>query len=260
MQTRAQDGRVQSVDRALMLLEALGEHEEGYRLTDLARSTGLSPSTVHRLLTTLEQRRFVQFDPSDNLWHVGRQAFRIGSTFLRERNFAAPALPFLRRLRDTTRETANLGIVDDGDIVVIKQMESREVRRTIARVGGRAPILATGMGKAILSTYAAQDLTTVIGRQGLRKLTRNTLVERPALEAQFGEIRNRGYAVDDEEFALGVRCVASAVYDDRAEPLYAISISGSTQRLTHDRIPAIGRLVAETARELTRSFGGRIPA
>src|ERR1700716_660423 len=109
------DGGVQSVDRALLIIELLAEDDEGYRLTDLAERTGLSPSTVHRLLTTMEERRFVQFDASDGMWHVGRQSFSVGAAFIRRRNFVAQALPFLRRLRDETRETVNLGVADEGE-------------------------------------------------------------------------------------------------------------------------------------------------
>jgi len=81
------------------------EDDEGYRLTDLAVRTGLSTSTVHRLLTTLEKRRFVQFDRDESMWHIGAQSFAVGSTFLRRRNFLTQALPYLRKLRDQTRET-----------------------------------------------------------------------------------------------------------------------------------------------------------
>src|ERR1700757_2816093 len=87
------DGGVQSVDRALSIIEVLAEDDEGYRLTDLAVRTGLSPSTVHRLLTTLEKRRFVQFDRDDSMWHIGAKSFAVGSTFLRRRNFVTQALP-----------------------------------------------------------------------------------------------------------------------------------------------------------------------
>src|SRR4051794_12153671 len=108
------DGGVQSVDRALLLIETLAEDDDGYRLTDLAIRTGLSPSTIHRLLTTLEKRRFVQFDREESPWHVGAQSFAVGATFARRRNFVTQAMPFLRRLRDETRETANLAAIDDG--------------------------------------------------------------------------------------------------------------------------------------------------
>src|SRR3984885_16046617 len=137
------DGGVQSVDRALLIIETLAEDDEGYRLTDLAVRTGLSPSTVHRLLTTLEKRRFVQFDRGESIWHIGAQSFAIGSTFVRRRNFATQALPYLRKLRDQTRETANLAVVDDGSMVILTRVESREIMRSVTRVGGRVPMVAS---------------------------------------------------------------------------------------------------------------------
>lgn len=103
-------GEVQSVARALTLLRLLGGIEDGARVSTLAREAGLAVSTAHRLLTTLEEHGFAQFDPDGALWHVGREAYAVGAAFGRRRNYVAPALPHLRRLRDATRETANLGI------------------------------------------------------------------------------------------------------------------------------------------------------
>jgi IclR family transcriptional regulator, acetate operon repressor len=255
----AKGGAVQSVDRAMLLLEALGEDEEGYRLTDLAIRTGLSPSTAHRLLTTLEKRRFVAFDQSDNMWHVGRQSFAIGSAFIRRRNFVAPALPFLRRLRDLTHETANLGIVDDGEVVVLTQVESREIMRAITRVGGRAPMVTSGIGKAILATYADEDVVAIIQRHGMKRLTPQSMVRAGELRDALEVVRRDGYAVDDQEFLIGLRCVAAVVYNDQAEALAAISVSGLASRVSTERAPELGRLVRETARELTLALGGRLP-
>lgn len=255
----ARSGSVQSVERAMALLEVLGEDEEGYRLTDLATRTGLSPSTVHRLLTTLEKRRFVQFDQSDGMWHVGRTAFSIGSTFVRQRNFVAPALPFLRKLRDQTRETANLGVVDDGEMVVLTQIESREIMRAITRIGGRAPMVASGMGKAILATYAPADVAALVGRNGMPRLTPRSLTRASELRDALDTIRRQGYSVDDEEFVTGLRCVAAVVYNDQAEALCAISVSGLAARLTSERVASLGRLLQDTARELTQALGGKMP-
>ncbi|WMT91050.1 IclR family transcriptional regulator C-terminal domain-containing protein [Pelagibacterium sp. H642] len=252
-------GTVQAVDRAMAILEVLGDDEEGCRLTDIARRTGLSVSTVHRLLTTLEQRRFVQFDRTDGMWHVGRGAFAVGSAFTRQRNFVAPALPILRRLRNQTRETANLGVVDDGEVVVLTQVESREIMRAITRVGGRAPMVNSGMGKAILASYADADIDALINRQGLRKATGKSITSTAILRDEIAAIREKGFAFDDEEFVTGLRCVASVVYGAQAEPLCAISISGLSVRVTDDRVEALGKLIAEAARELTMSLGGRAP-
>ena len=255
----AKSGAVQSVDRAMLLLEALGEDEEGYRLTDLAIRTGLSPSTAHRLLTTLEKRRFVAFDQSDNMWHIGRQSFAIGSAFIRRRNFVAPALPFLRRLRDLTHETANLGIVDDGEVIVLTQVESREIMRAITKVGGRVPMVTSGIGKAILATYADEEVVAIIQRHGMKRLTPKSVVRAGELRDALATVRRDGYAIDDQEFLMGLRCVAAVVYNDQAEALAGISVSGLASRVPRERVPELGRLVRETARELTLALGGRLP-
>lgn len=255
----ARDGGVQSVERALMLLEVLGAREAGCRLTDLARATGLSPSTVHRLLTTLEKRRFVQFDRSDGRWQVGRQAFSVGTGFLRKRNVVAPALPFLRQLRDATRETANLGVMEDGEILTLAQAESREIMRAIAPVGGRVPATASAMGKAILATYDTREMDVFLARHPLRPLTSHSILTRQAFLDELATIRRRGHAYDNEEFMLGLRCVAAVVYNHMQEAAFAISISGLAARMTDERLPALGELVATTAARLTWELDGRAP-
>ena len=250
------NGRVQSVDRALTLLEVLGEDGSGQRLTDLARRTGLSLTTVHRLLTTLEQRRFVQFSAGSNLWYIGRQAYSVGSGFVRDRRFVAPALPFLRRLRALTRETANLGVVDNGEIILVNQIESREISRTISRVGGRTPMTASGMGKAILSCYSREGVTVVVERYGMRKVTAQTICTREDLDCELGRVRQEGYSIDNAEFSPNLRCVAAPVFDSQQEVVCAISVSGLPSRMRPERMPMLGRLVSQTAADLTVALGG----
>lgn len=245
------DGGVQSVDRALQIIETLAEDDEGYRLTDLAIRTGLSPSTVHRLLTTLENRRFVQFDREASKWHIGAQSFVVGSTFMHRRNFAAQALPYLRKLRDQTRETANLAIVDDESIIVVSRIESREVMRSLTKVGGRVAMSVSGIGKAVLATYSDADVTAVIRREGMPRLTEKSIVRPGELFRELQIVRRQGYAVDDEEARLGLRCVAAVIFNDCSEPLAAVSVSGMTDRLNDGRVPEIGAIVRRVAAELT---------
>ena len=255
----SRDGGVQSVDRALSIIEALAEDDEGYRLTDLAIRTGLSSSTVHRLLTTLEKRRFVQFDRDESTWHIGAQSFAVGSTFVRRRNFTTQALPYLRKLRDQTRETANLAVVDDGAMVVLTRVESREIMRSVTKVGGRVPMVASGLGKALLATYSEQDVFAIIQRDGMPRLTSKSIVRAGELCKSLHDIRRQGYSVDDEEALMGLRCVSAVVYDDRSEPLAAISVSGKTSRVPTDRLPILGKLVQEVAAEMTAALGGITP-
>ena len=256
----SRDGGVQSVDRALSILETLAEDDEGYRLSDLAIRTGLSTSTVHRLLATLESRRFVQFDRAESKWHVGSRAFTVGASFARRRNFSTQAIPYLRRLRDLTRETANLAVVDDEFIIVLTRMESREIMRSLTQVGGRVPMVTSGVGKAVLATYSDEDVGAVIRHHGMPRLTEKSIVRPSDLFRELAQIRKQGFAVDDEEACMGLRCIAAVVYNDCAEPLAAISVSGMTSRLTDGRLPEVGQIVRDVAGELTLALGGVMPA
>ena len=254
------DGGVQCVDRALLIIETLAEDDEGYRLSDLAVRTGLSTSTVHRLLATLEKRRFVQFDRDESKWHVGAQCFAVGATFTRRRNFVAQAMPYLRKLRDLTRETANLAVVDDQSIIVLTRMESREIMRSLTKVGGRVAMVASGVGKAVLATYSDKDVNAIICRQGMPRLTEKSIVRPSELFRELEAIRRQGYAVDDEEARMGLRCVAAVVYNDCGEPLAAISVSGMSSRMIDEQLPKIGKIVCDAAAEITAALGGVVPA
>lgn len=247
---------VQAVTRALDLLGLLSQSDEGLRLSDLARMAGLAVSTTHRLLTTLEQQDFAQFDPNGNLWHVGRAAFEVGAAYGRRRNFVAPALPFLRRLRDQTRETANLGLLDHDELVTVSQVESREIMRAISPPGGRVPVFCSGMGKAILSTWKDSEIEAFATRVGLRPMTPRSLRSIDEALADIARIRTRGYAIDDEEHLTGLRCVAAVVWSPQGEAACAISISGLAARLPIDRIDRVGQQVAQAAADLTTALGG----
>lgn len=200
---------VRSVDRALQLLEILGEDAERHRLADLAARSGLSKSTVHRLLTTLEMRQFVPFDQTDSLWHIGRRAFQVGSTSAQQKNFVELALRFLRQLRDPTRETVNLGLAVDGRVIFLAQVESREIMRAITRVGGTTPMVNSGIGKALLSTYSVANVTAIVANYGMYKMTPKSLTRAGDLREYLARIQDQGYSVDDDEFQQDLRCIAA---------------------------------------------------
>lgn len=250
---------VKSVRRALDLLVLLSRHEEGLRASDLARQAGLAVSTTHRLLTTLESQGFAHCDADSSAWHVGRSAFAVGSAYGRRRSFIAPALPYLRRLRDQTHETANLGILDNDRLVTVSQVESREIVRAISPPGGQAPIFCSGMGKALLATWPDDEIAALATRIGLPPMTARSLTDIAAVQRDIALVRDRGYAVDDEEHIPGLRCVAAVVWSPGGEPACAISISGLATRLDHARIEEVGIQVRDAAHALSLHLGGQPP-
>lgn len=256
---REPDGTVQSLVRALTLLELLAGDDEGYRLIDLAERAALSSSTTHRLLTTLEQKRFVHFDRDTSLWHVGVQCFAVGAAFGRRRNFMALALPILRRLRDATGETVNLGLADQGDLVFLTQVESREPMRAMGKPGARTPLACTAMGQSILAAMPEQGVSDYLHEYGMPRLTPNSIARPTRLREALAETRRTGYAIDNEENAVGLRCVAAVIHDEHRRPAAAVSIAGPTLRVTLQRLPEIGAHVVAAAREITAAIGGGSP-
>lgn len=255
----AATGQVQSLTRGLSILEALGKAEGGLTLTDIAHRVVLAPSTAHRLLSTLEKMGYVYQAGDLGLWYVGLQAFAVGTTFLQNRDFVAQSHPYMRRLMEQSGETANLGILDGTEAVFIDQVQCREMMRTIVRLGSRVPLHASGVGKAIFASLPDEQIDAILKVKGLPRITDNTITSPETMWATVRVIRQRGWSFDDEEHALGTRCVASPIYDEHGEVLGAISLAGPSSRLPDARIKQLGPLVAHTGEEITKKLGGRWP-
>ena len=253
-----QAGQVQSLVRALTLLEHLSQREHGATLTDAAQAAGLAASTAHRLLKSLEQMGFVAQDEERGLWFVGVKAFTIGSAFVRARDVVAIARPFMRELMELSQETVNLAVLDQGEPVYLTQIECRQMIRAHALPGARAPVHCSGVGKALLATLPEARVAAIAQRRGLPRYTEKTLTTLPALNAELARVRERGWAADDEEHSLGMRCVASVLRDEHGEAIAAISLTGPIARVTDARLAELGALVRATAAKITAALGGRV--
>ncbi|MDH3447582.1 MAG: helix-turn-helix domain-containing protein [Gammaproteobacteria bacterium] len=256
---RASDGKNQSLTRALTLLERLSEASTGMHLTDLSYQLGMPAATVHRLLSTFEELDFVEQDEELGLWFIGLKAFTVGNAFLHRRDFVASARPHMHALVEQCGETVNLGVIDDGEVVFISQVESREVMRMIVRLGSRSPVHASGVGKALLASMSAQGVARILERRGLARYTDHTIVTPTRLHDELEQIRQQGYALDDEEHAVGLRCVAAPIFDENGQALAAISLSGPKARIVDSRLGELGNSIRQTVAEITRELGGRIP-
>jgi IclR family acetate operon transcriptional repressor len=260
MADEARAGQVQSVTRALAILRGLAESGDGMTLSDVAQIVGLAPSTAHRLLTTLQQERFVRFDGTAHLWQVGVEAFVIGNAFVRTRDVVTMARPYLRRLMEEGGETANLYLEQDGEAICMAQVECRQMMRAIARPGGRVKLHCSGAGKAMLGWLPEVELDRIIRQHGLKRFTDRTLDTPSRLRRDLEQVRARGWAVDDEEHAVGLRCVAAPVFDEHGRAVAALSLSGPGARVDDMRLVELGALTARIAGDFSAELGGHSAA
>lgn len=257
---REGSGQVQSLARGLTLLGLLAQAQEGLSLSAVAQAAGLAPSTAHRLLRTLETHRFAFNDTTTGHWSVGVASFAVGAAFVRSRNYVTIARAYMERLVANADETANLAIEDAGEAVYLSQVESRQIMRTFTKPGARVPMHASAVGKALLAALPENEALLLVSRKGLTRLTPHTLGSPEALTSDLRMGRQRGFAVDDEEHAVGLRCVASAIYDDQGRPIAAVSLSGPAARIDDRRLSDFGAMVRESCRAITDEIGGRSPS
>lgn len=251
--------QVQSLVRAITLLNRLAEApDDGASLTDLAQQVGLASSTAHRLLTTLEQERYVKFNAEGRLWTVGMQAFVTGCAFTRTRSLSSLARPHLRALMEQCGETVSLAIEDEGEAVYLSQVECRQLMRVFSRPGMRVPLHCSGVGKAMLAAMPEKTVAGILHKRGMPRLTVKTLTSAARLREELENIRSVGYAIDDEEHAVGLRCVASALFDESGSAIGAISASGPLARIGEERLASLSTMVLETARRISTEMGASI--
>jgi IclR family acetate operon transcriptional repressor len=257
--TSTRTGQVQSLTRALSILNEIAANPPGLSLTAIAKTLALAPSTTHRLLTTLQEERYVQYDRDSSRWQIAMQAFVTGNGFLVSRDLATVARPYMRRLMELSGETVNLAIADGDKVIYLAQVESREMMRVFSKPGNSVPMHCSGVGKAILMAMSDQDVTRILENQKLPALTDKTITDRATLDKELTISRARGFAIDDEEHAIGLRCVAALIYDEHAEPLAGLSISGPAARISEERLLELGQVAVEIANEVTAALGGREP-
>jgi IclR family acetate operon transcriptional repressor len=256
----AESGIVQSIDRALRLLEVLSGSDAGVRLVDLARLAELPVSPTHRLLLTLENRHFVQFDRASGLWAVGARCLSVGATFQMRRALASQARPYMDALSREAGKTVNFGVLHDDNVVFLAHVEHASSQRATARPGGRSPVHCSGIGKSLLAAMPAGRVRKMLTRCGMSAVTPRSITDPDALFEALRLVRDRGYALDDQENTPGLRCVASTIFDEYGQPLAAISVAAPVDRIGDQRVAELGQLVSHAAHAITEATGGYHPA
>jgi len=252
-------GQVQSLCRALSILNVIAADDHGMTMTDISQRAALPMSTTHRLLTTLQHERYVRYDNDQSLWKMGVQAFIIGNAFVSSRDVIATSRPLMAALMEKSGETVNLAVIDQGECIYLAQVECRQMMRVQAKPGSRVPIHSSAVGKALLAAMPVEKAKKFIQMREFERATDNTVIDQKALCKEIEEVRDIGFAYDDEEHCIGLRCVASAIYDEFGEPIAAVSLSGPMARVGDERFPVLGDMVKECAAEITAAMGGVVP-
>ena len=250
------DGGVRAVERALNVLQAFATNPSRLSVTEIAAAAGLNKSTTHRLLKTLERADFVAQDPATKLYRLGLGISALGYLALDTLEVAEVARPYIAALHRRCGETIHLGLFEESDIIYVGKVESpnRPVRLN-SRIGKRAPLHCTGLGKAILASLDHERAMAAIGARGLQRFTATTITSFEALQEEMALTRDRGYAIDNGEHNELVRCVAAPIFDHTGEVKAAISITTVAIDIQSYRIKELGELVRQSANEISVALG-----
>ncbi|HEY6308554.1 MAG TPA: IclR family transcriptional regulator [Candidatus Angelobacter sp.] len=246
---------VQVLDRALAVLETLSADGPDLSLGDISERLGLHKSTAHRLIMVLERHKLIERNSASGRYRLGLKLFELGTKAVSKLDLRERARPFLERLVLETSETVHLCILDDSEVVYLDKVEPTRSVRMATSVGRRNPAHCTAVGKAMMAYLSDAQVEAIVRKQGLKAMTANTITSFVELRKELSAIRERGYAIDNEEIEEGVRCVGCVVRNFSGEPLAAISISAPAFRLTKEKVQSLSRPVVGVAEALSRELG-----
>ena len=248
--------RVQVLERAVDILQVLSEDSRELAAGEVAERLSLHKSTIHRLLTVLDQHRLIRRNAETGRYTLGLRLFEFGTRAVRGLQLRDQAQPHLDQLARETGETAHICVLDNLEMVSLAYAEGPRSLRMPATVGRRTPAYCSAVGKAMLAFLPESALDEVLARP-VQACTEKTLVTRTELLADLRQVRIRGYSVDNEEIEKGLRCVGGPVWNYTGEVVAAISVAGPAFRITKTRVPTVARAVLATTRGLSTELGYR---
>jgi DNA-binding IclR family transcriptional regulator len=247
--------QAKSAARALDVLEALVRESRGLSFTDLLRLLGIPKSSLHELLAVLVERGYVQYDEASRLYTLGVRVWESGQAYLRHHELVGEAHAVMQGIVDELNETVQLAVLDGIENVYLGRVDCSHPLRLQSEVGKRLSAHATGLGKVLLAYLPVAERDTRLGGQALVRYTPRTITDLAALGAELAAVRARGFAVDDQEYTPGLRCVAVPVYDVYGRPSAAMSVSIPIMRASVAECAAALSCLATASLALSRRLG-----
>ena len=247
---------IQAVSHALDLLEQFHGDIDELGVTELSKRLKLHKNNVFRLLATLESRGYIEQNKATENYRLGLKALELGQTFIKQMGLLRQAKPILEQIVEESNETAYVAIYKENYIVYLDVVETNLTVRVVSRVGSRLPAYCTASGKVHMAYMTEEELDALLHDVKLVPHTSTTITSPEAINAEMAKIREQGYAFDDEELDLGVRCIAAPIRDYTRRIVGAISISGPTMRISNARTESeLVPLVLKASAELSTRLG-----
>lgn len=253
--SREQKSLIQSLDRGLQLLEIISLASEPMGLPELADLLEVDRSTVHRLLGTLQQRNYVFQDSQSKRYSLGMRVIELSRRALDSINFRAIAKPYLKSLSKETGESTNLFILTNDHAVCVDYEASPSPLAVSNDIGIIYIMHATAGGKVLLAFMPEQLSLKIIKGSSLESFTPRTITDPNSLQMHLLQIREQGFALDDEERYIGVRCIAAPIFDHTRKVIAGISMSGPASRVTLERVHVLSKFVVQTADDISAALG-----
>lgn len=249
------DNIVQSVDRALRIFEIISTKKEGFGVTELSNKISLNKSSVYRMLSTLVRHGLVEQDAETEKYKLGYKVLELSSILLDSIDLRAEARASLKELEHLTNEVIHLVVYDQGEVVYIEKLEGNETLRMHSKVGSRAPMHCTSVGKVILAHLPDSDAANIIDNYELKQHTIHTITDKEVLMKQLHEIRTKGYALDLEENEVGITCIAAPIFEHAGKIVASVSISGPTTRMDRERMEELKQKITDVSKRISARLG-----
>ena len=259
MNDRNSASHVQSVARALQLLELLADDDGELSLTEISDRLHWPKSTVHGILATLRDYRFVDQSAVNGRYRLGIRLFEFGHKVSRNWDIRNIALPVMQKLNNLTGEMVQLATEDEGEVLYIEKIDSTHLIHIVSEMGARLPIHCTGLGKVLLAYKSPPEVKRILVQQGMSKMTKNTITDLARMDTELKKIRDQGYSVDNQEIMEGLRCIAAPIWDRTGDVRYAISVSGIAEQYKGENFENLKSKVIESASEISKLMGYREP-
>lgn len=229
--------KIKSINKALDVLEFLSTNDGEIGIVEISKQLNMGLSTVHRILATLKSRNYIIQNPKTAKYRLGIKLFELGCEVQSTKNLIKMVRPYLRELSRITNETANLAILEDKEVIYLDTIESSETLRTEIRQGTRTPAHCTALGKCLLAFLTDSDFEQLYRRdEQITSLTPQSISSWSELKRELNKVKEQGYALDLEEYKIGIHCVGVPIFNGKREAIAAISITGPASRFTGEKM------------------------